>query len=242
MLTEEDQLNLIKCSQKGDKSALSRLIEANSGLVWTIARKYYNYYKSRVSSVADIEDFVQEGYVGLICCINNFDISKKSKFSAYASIWIEQKCVFFARRAQTSVKIPDHTFSKIVRKKSLQLLGIDCAYSKNVERAESLLNIGSLNTLLGDSEDELIDIIPSNEKTPEAQFELKAEHDYLQFMIDKYLNEREQYVIKQRTNWDKVLEKAKTLQEIGDDLNVTREWVRQLEGKALKKLKSHITD
>ena len=241
ILTKEQQYYFIRKYHSGDKSALRALIHANNGLVQTIAHKYYNIYRTRVNAVADFEDFMQEGYIGLIQSIQKFDISKDVEFSTYASIWITQKCKTFARNIQTSVRIPAYLFEQIIQKQCLKNIGVDCTISKNAETAENMLRISSLNIPVADTQDEIIDLVPDPKYIdPQDEVAQESEHDYLQHLINKYLNEREQIIVKQRVNWNNVLEKARTLQEIGDDLGITKEWVRQIENKAFAKLKKHI--
>ena len=242
-LTKEQQYKLINRYQSGDKDAIKEIIAANEGLVWDSAYKYYNIHKSRLRTVADADDFAQEGYIGLIDGVERFDTSKDVEFSTYVRYWIEQRCRLFARSCYSSIKITSTDYERLMRKKMYESFGVDCIKSPELDKLDRVSRTSSLNVIIGDSYDEMIDLLADNNvEDPLNKCAQASEHDYLQRLFDKYLTEREQHIIKLRTNWDKCLGDFATLQEIGDGMGITRERVRQIENKAYKKLKPYLKD
>lgn len=240
-LTKEQQYKLINRYQSGDKNAIKEIILANKGLVWTRAYKFYNIHKSHLRNVADVNDFVQEGYIGLIEGVKHFDTSKNVEFSTYIKYWIDQKCHRFAQACYSSVKISSIKYEQLMRKKMYESFGVDCIKSTELDKIDQLTQVSSLNTLVSDSSDEMIDYLADNNaEDPLDRCVQASEHDYLQHLFDKYLSEREQHVIKLRTNWDKSLNGFATLQKVGEDMGITREGIRQIELRAYKKLKPHL--
>ena len=176
---------------------LVELIKANEGLVWDSALKYYNIHKSRLKTVAEASDFAQEGYIGLIEGVKRFDTTKDVEFSTYVRFWIEQKCRFFARECYSSVKISTTKYEQLMRKKMYESFGVDCIKSPNLDEVDRMTRVSSLNIIIGDSYDEMIDLLADNNtEDPLNECAQASEHDYLQHLFDKYLTEREQHVIK----------------------------------------------
>lgn len=240
-LTKEQQYKLINRYQSGDKDAIKEIIAANEGLVWDSAYKFYNIHKSHLRTVADVDDFAQEGYIGLIDGVERFDTSKDVEFSTYTRYWIEHRCRCFARACYSSIKITSTDYERLMRKKMCESFGVDCIKSPELDKLDRVSRTSSLNVIIGDSYDEMIDLLADNKtEDPLNKCAQTSEHDYLQHLFDKYLSEREQHVIKLRTNWDKCMEDFATLQEIGDGMGITRERVRQIENEAYKKLKRHL--
>ena len=229
-LTKEQQYKLINRYQSRDKTAINEIIAANEGLVWDSAYKYYNIHKSRLRTVAEAADFAQEGYIGLIEGVRRFDTTKNVEFSTYVKYWIEQRCRYFARVCYSSVKISVRNYEKLMRKKMCESFGVDCIKSPTLDKIDMMTSVSSLNIIIGDSCDEMIDLLADdNAEDPSTKCAQASEHDYLQHLFDKYLTEREQHIIKLRTNWDKCMEDFATLQEIGEGMGITRERVRQIE-------------
>ncbi len=238
--TKTEQYRLISRAQGGDKKALEELLVANQPLVWSIAGRHYNIHKKRIGSVMDVEDLVSEGNIGLMRCIQKFDTSMDLAFSTYATVWIEQKCRVYIRNQYSAIRVPIGTFEKIMHKKLSQF-----AEFSDTEKAGTLaLHVGSLNRKIReDSDEELIDsILDSDGLGPEEDYIRKETHDRLQRMIDKYLSEREAKVIKYRNNWDNLFNGGRTLEDIGCEMNLTRERIRQIEKKAYQKIRKHHSD
>lgn len=232
-LTKAEQYRLISRAQGGDKKALEELLVANQPLVWSVAGRQYNIHKKRIGSVMDVEDLVSEGNIGLMRCIQKFDTSMDLAFSTYATVWIEQKCKVYIRNQYSAIRVPIGTFEKIMHKKLSQF-----SEFSDIEKAGTLaLKIRE------DSDEELIDsILDSDGLGPEDDYIKKETHDRLQRMIDKYLSDREAKVIKYRNNWDNLFNGGRTLEDIGCEMNLTRERIRQIEKKAYEKIRKHHSD
>lgn len=245
ILSKEKQYALIKKYQNGNQKALEQLLAANQGFVTSIAKKYFSWFRSRIQNVADLDDFISEANIGLMTCIKKFDCNKNVEFSTYASIWIEQKCRIFAKSIYSSIRVPIGTFDKLIKHKIYESCGIELPEVSDRElSASKVLNVGSLNYRVGENEDEeLVDMIADADNlTPESSYIRKENRDILQDAIDRYLSEKEGYIIKQRNNWDRLMDKAKTLQELSDEFHCTRERIRQIEVCANRKLRLKLAD
>ncbi|MCL2592728.1 MAG: RNA polymerase sigma factor RpoD, partial [Defluviitaleaceae bacterium] len=245
LLSADEELELARLMSEGDIMARKRLSEANLRLVVSIAKRY-------VGRGMVFLDLIQEGNLGLIKAVEKFDYSKGYKFSTYATWWIRQAITRAIADQARTIRIPVHmveTINRLIRvsRHLLQELGRDPTaeeISKEmempVEKVREIMKIAqepvSLETPIGEEEDShLGDFIPDEDiKAPAdaAAFSLLKEQlmDVLETLTD-----REEMVLKMRFGlYDG---KPRTLEEVGKEFNVTRERIRQIEAKALRKLR-----
>ncbi|MDX1359250.1 MAG: RNA polymerase sigma factor RpoD [Clostridia bacterium] len=245
LLTAEDEIRLAKGMEAGDESCRQQLAEANLRLVVSIAKRY-------VGRGMQFLDLIQEGNLGLIKAVEKFDYRKGYKFSTYATWWIRQAITRAIADQARTIRIPVHmveTINKLTRvsRQLVQELGRDpqpeeIAAEMNipVEKVREIQKISlepvSLETPIGEEEDShLGDFIPDEDALSPADaaaFTLLKEQ--LMSVLDT-LSPREEKVLKLRFGLEDG--KARTLEEVGREFNVTRERIRQIEAKALRKLR-----
>ena len=248
LLKEDEERELGRKAAEGDEAARHRLEEANLRLVVSIAKHYTN------RGVA-LMDLIQEGNLGLMRAVEKYDYTKENKFSTYASWWIKEAMQRSIDQQSREIRVPVHVAENMKRvqktaRELLQELGREATPKEIAEkmgdRSEEdvkniltyLQNPVSLETPVGENgEDSLGDMVEDKtEATPEEAMEVLVRREEVQELLST-LSDRERQVVKLRYGLGE--NKTHTLEEIGEQLGVTRERVRQIEARAMEKMRKN---